>query len=195
MSLLDDNVFEQSERPITINILKNVPDEDVPALLQAWYDVFEDVIVKQQCRGHQLYPILNLYEDCHTGKTYRDLYVSPISGQYGKTVVYIMNPSSRKEYIDIWKQFMLSHVEDVVWAKMLSEMDTDLDTFFISLSGVFNCFGLKDGLFRDPYTIATRFTGANIEFHTVPSRKHPDHNYLFYKECIYRLLSDLTTQK
>lgn len=195
MSILDDDVFEQAGRPITISILKNVPDEDIPVLLQAWYDVFENAIVKQHCRGYQLYPILNLYEDCYTGKTYRNFYTSTISSQYGKTVVYIMNPSSRQEYIDRWKQFMLSHVEDVVWTKMISERDTDLDTFFVSLSGVFNCFDLKDGLFRSPYTVATKFTGTTIEFCTVPSQKHPDHNYLFYKECIYRLLSDLTAQK
>ena len=181
MSILDDDVFEQAERPITINLLKDVPDEDIPALLQAWYDVFWDAIVRKNAKGYEVYPILCLYEECFPNRMYRNLHRITAGGP--TKTAYICKPSDRAHYINDWKQFMLSHVEDIINHHMPTP-----DNLFIALTGVFDCKELYDGDFRGPYLVLENGAQSWSNEITIPSPGH-EHKYELYKQYIYMLLA------
>lgn len=185
MSILDDDIFDQAYEPASINTLKDVAIENIPALIQAWYDVFYNAIVIEKYCGYQIYPLLCLYEKCFTGLTYRE-YHGPLKLEQS-AYVNIVNSSSRRVYIDRWKQFMVRHIVDEVWAAMRLKEHIDFGEFFVALSGVFSCELLECQEFTRPYSIVIQNSIETPIIIPVPSESYPEHNYLFYKEVIYNL--------
>ena len=181
MSILDDDVFEQAEHSIIVNLLKNVSDEDIPALLQAWYDIFRETIVIHEAKGYEVYPILCLYEECFANRTYRYVYKSIPTSK--SKVISICKPSNRTQYINEWKQFMLSHIEDTI-----QDYTPILDDLCIALMGVFHSKDLHNGDFREPYNVLEIDTPTQTEVITIPSPGH-EHKYELFKRYIYKLLT------
>lgn len=189
MSILDDDVFEQAYEPISINTLKEVAIEDVPALIQAWYDVFYNAIVVEKQCGYQIYPLLCLYEKCFSGLTYREYRGSLKLDQFA--YVTIVNSPPRGDYIERWKRFMLRHIEDEVWLAM---DDVHFSEFFVALSGVFSCELLELNEFTKPYVIVSQNPLEIPVLRPVPSKTHPEHKYLFYRDLIYSVFRDFKWQ-
>lgn len=185
MSILDEDIFEQAELPITINILKDVKDEDVPALLQAWYDFLYDKFMCMPCTGAVAYEILEFFEECVPGKAYRKFYPSSIQPVVG-ACVYTYAISIRTSYIERWKRIALSHIETSFFNENPPNIDR-FDSMFMGLTGVSNCNELKRGDFRKDHTIVIQNDSNWAKFVPICSETEPQNKYPYFLDLINRL--------
>lgn len=192
MSILDDDIFEKAERPITIGILKNVKDEDIPALHQAWYDFFFRHFMCMPCNGAKAYEMLSFYADCVPLNTYRRFYPSGISQIAGKNCVYIKPLSSREEIIKKWENIAMGRIETEFFnSNAVHWTLTRFTDMFVGLTGVYGSKELENGDFRKEHVAITKFNGTDIEYKTIPSEEDPTNKYRYFLNLINELYSEI----
>ena len=176
MSLLDDDLIDRLDKDILVLSLRNISDEDIPAWIQAWYDTFMDMIVKKQETGRTIYKLLTLYEACLLNKSYRTYR----SKYEMRNVVYTMYIPDRQLYVDEWKKFSQSYLDDIL-INEINSMYIDIRDMMIGLFGVFDCDNLQNSEFVSNYIIAHQHSYNNTEFIKVNSK------YEYYKGLIESL--------